>query len=147
MELSFRRMPIWLTRQRRRERRRQRDLRAAPPRDFIWCSRAHSESPFSTSHSSSGAIGHLSTHSHRGPSGLLLLSRMSRRPGCSSRGCAPLCFHITTVGNLDTLHVTARCHPSRASNQVSRARSKKWLISSQDRCTIPPSRPSLREHQ
>ena len=78
---------------------------------------------------------------------LLFLSRMSRRYGCSSRGCAPMYSHAIIVGSLVILHGIAQCHPSRASIQVSRARSRKWLISSQDRCTIPPSRPSLREHQ
>ena len=147
MWLSFRRMPTWLIRRRRKERRRQRDLRAALPRGSAWYSRAHREPLFSTSHSSSGAIGHLSTHNHRGSSGLLLLSRMSRRSGCSSRGRAPLCFLVTTVGSLDTLPETARCHQSRASRLVNKVRSSKWLISNRDKCTTPPLRVFLRELQ
>ena len=91
-------------------------------RGFAWCSRAHSEPPFSTSHSSSGDTCPLSTLSHRGRSGLLLLSRMSRRSGCNSRGCTPICFRVTTVGSRVTLHGTAQCHPSKASNRASRVR-------------------------
>ena len=116
-------------------------------RGSVWCSRAHSEPPFSTSRSSSGDIGPLSTLSHRGQLGLLFLSRLSKRCGCSSRGCAPICFRATTVDSLVTLHGTAQCHPSKASNRASRVRSSKWLTSSQDRCTTPPSRVFLRELQ
>ena len=147
MELSFRRMPIWLTRQRRRERRRQRDLRAALPRGSAWYSWAHREPLFSTSHNSSGVISPLSTHSLRGQLDLRFLSRMSRRYGCSSRGCAPMYSHAIIVGSLVILHVTARCHQSRASRPVSRVRSSKWLISNRDKCTTPPSRVSQRELQ
>ena len=86
MGLSFRRMPTWFIRRRRRERRRQWDLRAALPRGSVWYSRAHREPLFSTSHSSSGDTGPLSTHHHRRQLGLLPLSRMSRRSGCSSGG-------------------------------------------------------------
>ena len=100
--LSFRRMPTWLTRQRRRERRRRRDLRAALPRGFAWCSRAHSVPPFSTSHRSSGDIGPLSTLNHRGQSGLLPLGRMSRRSGCSSRG-APQFVPLLQLWAIGTL--------------------------------------------
>jgi len=88
--LSFRRMPTWLTRQRRRERRRRRGLRAALPRGFDWCSRAHSMPPSNTSHRSSGDTCPLSTLSHRGQLGLLFLHRASRRFGCRSRGCAQI---------------------------------------------------------
>ena len=142
--LSFRRMPTWLTRQRRRERRRRRDHRAALPRGFTWCSRAHSVPPFSTSHSSSGDTGPHSTLSHWGQSGLLLLSRMSRRSGCSSRGYAPTCFRVTTVGSLVTLHGTAQCHPSKASNRANKVRSRVWPTSSRGKCTTPPLRVFLR---
>ena len=110
MGLLFRKMPTWLTRQRRRERHRQWALRAAPHSGFALSSRARREPPFSTSHSSSGGIGHPSIHSLRGRSGLLFLSRASRRSGCSSRGYAPICFRVTTVGSRGTLHETARCH-------------------------------------
>ena len=147
MGLSCRRMPTWLIRQRKREKHRQQDLRAAPHSSFALSSQAHRVPPFSTSHSSNGGIGHPSIHSLRGRSSLLFLSRASRRFGCSSRGYAPICFRVTTVGSLVILHGIAQCHPSRASNQVSRARSRKWLISSQDRCTTPPSRVFLRELQ
>ena len=147
MGLSFRRTPTYLTRQRRRERHRQWALRAVLLRGSAWYSRAHSEPPFNTNHSSSGVIGPLSTHRHRAQLDLLFLSRVSRRFGCSSRGRAPICFRATTMGSLDTLHGTARCHQSRASNQVSRPRSRMWLISSQGRCTTPPLRVFQRELQ
>jgi len=147
MGLSFRRMPTWLIRRRRRERRRQWDLRAALPRGSVWYSRAHREPLFSTSHSSSGDTGPLSTRRHRGQPDLLFLSRVSRKYGCSSRGCAPIYSRATTVGSLDISHATVRCHRSRANSPASRVRSSKWLISNQDKCTIPLSRPSLREHQ
>ena len=116
-------------------------------RGSVWCSRAPSVPPFSTSHRSSGETGPLSTLSHRGQSGLLPLSRMSRRFRCSSRGCAPICFHVTTVGSRVTLHGTVQCHPSKASNRASRVRSRVWLTSSRGKCTTPPSRVSLRELQ
>ena len=147
MGLSFRRTPTWLTRQRRRERHRQWALRAAPHSGFALSSQAHREPPFSTSHSSSGGIGHPSIHNLKGRSGLLFLSRASRRSGCSSRGCAPICSRATTVDNRVTLHGTAQCHRSRASRLVSRVRSSKWLTSSRDGCTIPLLWPSLRAHQ
>jgi len=98
------------------------DLLAVLLRGSVWCSRAHSEPFFSTSHSSSGAIGHLSTHRHRGLSDLLFLSRLSRKSGCRSRGRVPICIHATTVGRSVTLHVTVRCRPSMASSQVNRTR-------------------------
>ena len=145
MGLSFRRMPTWHISQRKREKHRQQDLRAAPHSGFALSSQAHREAPFSTSHSSSGGIGHPSTHSLTGRSGLLFLNRASRRSGCSSRGYAPICFRVTTVGSRGTLHETARCHQSRASSLVSRARSRTWLISS--RGATPPSRVFLRELQ
>ena len=147
MGLSFRRMPTWLIRRRRKERRRQRDLRAALPRGPAWYSRAHREPLFSTSHSSSGDTGPLSTHRLRGQSDLLLLSRMSRRYGCSSRGCAPMFSHAIIVGSLVILHGIAQCHPSKVSNRVSRTRSSNWLISNPDVCTTPPSRAFPRELQ
>ena len=147
MGLSFRRMPTWLIRRRRKERRRPRDLRAALPRGSAWYSRAHREPLFSTSHSSSGDTGPLSTHRHRGQPGLLFLSRVSRRYGCSSRGCAPIYSRATTVGSLDISHATARCHQSRDTTPVRRVRSSKWLISNRDKCTTPPSRVSQRELQ
>ena len=147
MGLSFRRIPTWLIRRRRRERHRQWDLRAALPRGSVWYSRAHREPLFSTSHSSSGDIGPLSTHRHRGQSGLLFLSRVSRRYVCNSRGCAPIYSHATTVGSRGTLHGTARCPQSRAISPVSRAKSRMWLISSRGKCTTPPSRVFLRELQ
>ena len=147
MGLSFRRTPIWLIKQRKRERRRQRDLLAVLLRGFAWCSRAHSEPPISTSRRSSRDTGPLSTLSHRGQSGLLLLSRMSRSYGCSSRWYGPICSLVTTVGNRDTSPVTAQCHLSKASSRASRTRSSKWLTSSQDMCTTPPSRVFLRELQ
>ena len=145
MGLSYRRTPTWLTRQRRRERHRRRDLLAVLLRGFAWCSRAHSEPPFSTSHSSSGDTGPLSTLSHRGRSCLLLLNRMSRRSGCSSRGCAPTCFRVTTADSWVILHGTVQCQPSKASNRVSRVRSRVWPTSSLGKCTTPPSRVFLRE--
>ena len=147
MGLSYRRTPTWLIRQRKREKHQQQALRAAPHSGFALSSQAHREPPFSINHSSSGGIGHPSTHSLRGWSGLLFLSIASRMSGCSSRGYAPICFRVTTVGSRSTLHGTARCHQSRASNQVSRARSRKWLISSRDKCTTSPSRPFLRDHK
>ena len=144
---SFRRMPIWLIKQRRRESHRLWGLLAVLLRGSAWYSRAQSVPPFSTSHRSSGDTGPLSTLSHRGQLGLLFLSRMSRRCGCSSRGCAPICFRATTVGTLDTLYGTAHCHQSRASSPVNRVKSIKWLISNRDKCTTPPSRVSQRELQ
>ena len=147
MGLSYRRMPTWLTRRRRRERHRQWALRAVLLRGSAWCSRVHSEPPFSTSHSSSGVIGPLSTHSLRGQSDLLFLSRMSRRYGCSSRGCAPMYSHAIIVGSLVILHVIAQCHPSKVSNRVSRTRSSNWLISNPSVCTTPLSRAFPRELQ
>ena len=145
MGLSFRRMPTWLIRRRRTERHRQWDLRAALPRGSVWYSRAHREPLFSTIHNSSGDTGPLSTHRHRGQPGLLFLSRVSRRYGCSSRGCAPIYSRATTVGSLDISHATARCHQSRASSPVSRVRSSKWLISNWDKCTTPLLRVFLSE--
>ena len=147
MGLSYKRTPTWLIRQRKREKHRQQDLRAAPHSGFALSSQAHREPPFSTSHSSSGGIGHPSTHSLRGRSGLLFLSRASRRSGCSSRGCAPICFLVTTVGSRVTLHGTAQCHPSKASNRASKVRSRVWPSSSRGKCTTPPSRVFLRELQ
>ena len=120
---------------------------SSAPQRFRLVQSGPQRAPFSTSHSSSGGIGHPSTHSLRGQSGPLFLSRASRRSGCSSRGYAPICFRITTVGSRGTLHGTARCHQSRASSPVSRARSRMWLISSRDKCTTPPSRVFLRELQ
>ena len=52
------------------------------------------------------------------------LSRASKKSGCSNRGYTPICFHVTTVGSRGTLHGIARCHQSRASSPVSRARSR-----------------------
>ena len=147
MGLSFKRTPTWLTRRRRREKHRQWDLLAVFLRGSVWCSRAHSEPPFSTSRRNSGDTCPLSTLSHRGQSGLLLLSRMSRRSRCSSQGCAPICFRVTTVGSQVTLHGTALCHPSKASNRASRVRSRVWLTSSRGKCTTPPSRVFQRELQ
>ena len=105
---------------------------------------APQRAPFSTRHSSSGDIGPLSTLSHRGQSGLLLLSRMSRRSGCNSRGCAPTCFRVTTADSWVILHGTAQCQPSKASNRISRVRSRVWPTSSRGKCTTPPSRVFLR---
>ena len=132
-------------RRRKRERHRPWDLLAVLLRGSAWCSWARSEPPFSISRSSSGAIGPLSTHRHRAQLDLLFLNRLSRRFGCSSRGRAPICFHATTVGSLDTLHGTARCHQNRANRPVSRVRSSKWLISNRDKYTTPPSRVFQRE--
>ena len=147
MGLSYRRTPSWLIRQRKREKHRQQDLRASPHSGFALSSQAHREPLFSTSHSSRGGISHSSTHSLRGQSGHLFLSRASKRSGCSSRGYAPICFRVTTVGSRGTLHETTRCHQSRASSPVSRARSRTCLISSQGKSTTAPSRVFPRELQ
>ena len=95
---------------------------SSAPQRFRLVQSGPQQAPFSTSHSSSGAIGHLSTHRHRGLSDLLFLSRLSRKSGCRSRGRVPICIHATTVGRSVTLHVTVRCRPSMASSQVNRTR-------------------------
>ena len=120
---------------------------SSAPQRFRLVQSSPQRAPFSTSRRSSGDTGPLSTLSYSGQLGLLFLSRVSRRCGCSSRGCAPICFRATNVGSLDTLHGTARCHQSRANRPVSRVRSSKWLISSRGKCTIPPSRAFRRELQ
>ena len=120
---------------------------SSAPQRFRLVQSGPQRAPFSTSHSSSGVTGHLSTHSLRGQSDLLFLSRMSRRYGCSSRGCAPMFSHAIIVGSLVILHGIAQCHPSKVSNRVSRTRSSNWLISNPGMCTTPPSRAFQRELQ
>ena len=117
---------------------------SSTPQRFRLVQSGPQRAPFSTSHSSSGDTGPFSTLSHRGQSGLLLLSKMSRRSGCSSRGCAPICFRVTTMGSRGTLHGTAQCHPSKANNLVHRIRKARWFTSSRGKCTTPPSRVSQR---
>ena len=143
-------MPILLTRQKRKEKHQQQGLLAALPRNSALCSQGHSEPLISSSgglghHSHSRGFDHPSAHRRRGLPDSLCLSSMIRRHGYSRRGHVPVCLHATTVGKWVTLHVTVRCHPSKASNQVKKIRRTEWLISSLGRCTTQHLRVFPRE--
>ena len=131
MGLSFRRMLTWLTRQKRKGRHRLWDLLAALHRGSVSCSLGHSEPPISISL----CLGHHSTHSHRGWLDLLFLHRMCRRLGCHHKECAQIYFHATIVDRSVTLHVTVGCHLSKVRIPTSRIKRRKWLTSSQGKCT------------
>jgi len=120
---------------------------SSAPQRFRLVQSGLQQALFQHIHSSSGVIGHLRTHRHRGLLDLLFLSRMSRKFGCSSWGCAPISFHVTTVDNRDTSPVTAQCHQSKASNMDSKIRKAKSLTSNRDKCNTPPLRVSRRELQ